>query len=669
MSNWRERILSEFAPGAARLTLVADPDGLLLDEDISAAVRGRGFALLEFDDPVAFRYAYESGFRSRWDRGEEADAEVVLRFAGSDLGALPYDLLQAGRRLSFSLAEMFPGLSPLVSAALDRADFDALDAALAKRKPGALGDNASKDFVLRHVFGIEPERIETAADLLGMLLRRHCRGLRVPALLDERLIAALRRRGGFAEWPLEAVVGGREAFFAFLQERWPVFLDRMAGAGKAGEGAPRRFEFPGPADLPFDHDDVSVFIDNLFREGFLQAAAHERGAALSGTRFALGVRRDERAERERRLDGLAERMDAAEAAAPAEDAGHEDWLHFARTWAELGALVAEADADLPQGARRRLELLRERVDGALAVWLGKRYAGLSNLPPAPPVMLHHAPRFMAGQIEDGGEDKAALVVVDGLALQQWIVVRGELARQRPRLRFRESAVFAWIPTVTSVSRQALFAGQPPLHFAESIRTTDKEPALWRRFWEERGMRRGEVGYVKGLGGGGSLERAAEMLARPGLRVAGLVVDMVDRIAHGMRLGMAGMHNQARQWAAQPFLAQLVDLLLGNGFGVWLTSDHGNIEAVGCGRPAEGAAAEMRGERARIYDDALLRGRVKERFPEAVAWPPVGLPEDFLPLLAGGRTAFTRRGERTVGHGGASLEEIAVPLARIESGEA
>ena len=43
--------------------------------------------------------------------------------------------------------------------------------------------------------------------------------------------------------------------------------------------------------------------------------------------------------------------------------------------------------------------------------------------------------------------------------------------------------------------------------------------------------------------------------------AGLVVNTVDRIAHGMKLGIAGMHNQARQWAAQPFLAELVDLLL------------------------------------------------------------------------------------------------------------
>ena len=83
---------------------------------------------------------------------------------------------------------------------------------------------------------------------------------------------------------------------------------------------------------------------------------------------------------------------------------------------------------------------------------------------------------------------------------------------------------------------------------------------------------------------------------------GLVVDAVDKIMHGMALGQSGMHNQVRQWAGQGFLAALLDLLIDNGFAVFLTSDHGNIETTGCGRPREGAAADLRGERVRVYPD-------------------------------------------------------------------
>ena len=105
-----------------RLTIVADPDGLLLEEGILEGIRQRGFDLIPFDDHIAFRYAYESKFRSRWDRGEQTDLVVVLRSSDSDLSALPFDLLQAGRRLSFNLGDIFPHLSYPVVAALDRSD-------------------------------------------------------------------------------------------------------------------------------------------------------------------------------------------------------------------------------------------------------------------------------------------------------------------------------------------------------------------------------------------------------------------------------------------------------------------------------------------------------------------------------------------------------------------
>jgi len=87
-----------------------------------------------------------------------------------------------------------------------------------------------------------------------------------------------------------------------------------------------------------------------------------------------------------------------------------------------------------------------------------------------------------------------------------------------------------------------------------------------------------------------------------MRVVGLVVDKSEWMMHGMELGTAGMHNQVRQWTTQGYMAQLLDLLLDHGFQVTITADHGNIEAVGFGRPTEGAVADLRGERVRIYPD-------------------------------------------------------------------
>ena len=155
------------------------------------------------------------------------------------------------------------------------------------------------------------------------------------------------------------------------------------------------------------------------------------------------------------------------------------------------------------------------------------------------------------------------------------------------------------------------------------------------------------------------------VSRPDIRALGLVVDKVDKIMHGMELGAAGMLNQVRQWTEEGFLAGLLDVLFDGDFAVFLTADHGNIVAEGHGRPAEGVIADLRGERVRVYSDSILRSRVKGRFPRAIEWPALGLPEHYLALLAPARTAFVREGKRIVGHGGISLEEVVVPMIQIE----
>ena len=209
MDDWRDRILKEFTAKVAPLTLVADPDGLLLEESLLEAIRERGFEILPFEDSVAFRFAYESRFRSRRDRGETADLVVVVRAENHQLATLPHDLLCAGRQLSFGLGELFPGLSYPVVAALDHGHLTALHRARMRHGADRLGDDATKDFALLHVFDIAPTLIRQPPDLLRVLLRKHHQNQRLPRILEERLIHLLRRGGGFESWPVEKIVPDR----------------------------------------------------------------------------------------------------------------------------------------------------------------------------------------------------------------------------------------------------------------------------------------------------------------------------------------------------------------------------------------------------------------------------------------------------------------------------
>ena len=660
MSSWRDAILNDFVPNVSKLTLVADPDCLLTEEKLALELRGRGFDLIEFSDPVEFRYAYESKYRSIWDRGEHTDLVVVLRLQDAELESLPYDLLQAGRKLSFNLGDLFPNLSYPVIEKLDRSLLDSLFEAQRKSPTDRMGDNATKDFILRHVFGIAAELIANEVELLRALLRLHYSKLQLPLMLAERLIQVLKGHDGIKVWPLSEIVPDDGAFFAFLQERWPLFLSRLGSANQVREDSPENgLKYPGPDRLPFDHQDIKVYIDNLFLEGKLTPVEATDIEVDAGSWVRSGIATSGTDNDALRISRL---FDLVEKELPTAEARYSDWTAFALKWAELSSLVHCGNSTEYQ---TRLREIGDALNTIFAAWLADHYSSLINLPPTNPAMLHHVPRRLARDIEDSGNSRAALIVVDGLALDQWVTIRQLLQKQDANLVMRESATFAWIPTLTSVSRQSIFSGKPPLYFPSSINSTNSEEKLWKQFWEGHGLSRLDVAYQRGLGDGdaaGVLDSAIH----PGkTKVVGLVVDKVDKIMHGMQLGSAGMHNQIKQWCHAGFLSALVGQLLDYGYEVWLTADHGNIQCDGKGRPSEGVIAETRGERVRVYPTPEVRAQVAGAFPFAYEWQPVGLPADYFPLVAGGRDAFVNPGDAIVGHGGVAIEEVIVPLVKFE----
>ena len=533
MSSWQDEVVRSLQVSTRRLTLAADPDGLLLEERMLQRIEELGFDLIPFDDHVAFRFAFESRYRSLPERGGDTFPRILIRVSAPDPSALPFDLLEGGHRLSFSLGRLFPELSYPVVATLDRAHFDALFAAQQLDPPTKrLGDRETRGYVLRHVFGVAPETIDREEDLLRFLLRRHYRGLRMPAAFDAHLAASLARRHRFRDWPLARIIPDREAFFAFLQERWPPFLDRMTASAIVRESPPSagyEVRIQGPVHVAFDDDDVRIYVDKLFQEGVLKPVPHPKSQRLAGSWAMVGVRTDPAADRARRIRGL---LQTVQETVPGEGVGHREWLAFARRWAALRALEGDVAG---AGAHARMtasyDEVRERIDESFAAWLATHYSTLHNHPPVPPVMLHHVPRLLARRVARGRDQKVALVLIDGLALDQWVVVREALALQRPEFRFRESAVFAWIPTLTSVSRQACFAGRPPFYFSSGISSTSGEPAAWRRFWVDEGLVPGAVRFEKKLRDNDDVARVADAVSGSGVRAVALVVDVVDQIIH------------------------------------------------------------------------------------------------------------------------------------------
>ena len=215
-----------------------------------------------------------------------------------------------------------------------------------------------------------------------------------------------------------------------------------------------------------------------------------------------------------------------------------------------------------------------------------------------------------------------------------------------------------------MSRQALFSGLKPREFPQSIETTAKEPALWTRFWQDHGLRADNVFYKKGVNRTEDLDALENDLCDAHLLIAGIVVNTVDDFVHGSVLGKRGITSQIEAWVESGFVHLLLTLLLKKGFSVYLTSNHGNHEAIGQGRPNQGVASELRGERVRVYNSEILAEHSIASMPEAFRLNLAGLPLDYLPMFAAGDSAFVTKGERTVAHGGMSIDELIVPFIKV-----
>lgn len=647
MANWRDTILKNFKPKISRLTLVADPDGLLTEEGMLTAIKGRGFELIPFDDPIAFRFAYESQYRSRWDQGQNTDLVVVLRSAEQQLNKLPFDLLKAGRPLTFALHHLFPKLNYPVIAGLDRAYLDAVDEAYQKHDGDQLTERETKDFVLMQCFSIVPKLIKKPVDLLKVLLSLHSRKVRLPNFLVEYLLESLTKDATFETWPLAEIIPGRESFLRFLQDEWNAFVTAEANPSVS-------------CRVPFGHEDVRAYIDTFFLEGLLTPVEQENAAMLPAW-AQIGVKHDPRADALRRFRGLSQRF---EAELPTADVSHREWQQAAQRWAELVVLRWEWDESLEAADRTAWTELQASVEDAFGKWMMNRYGSLHNLPyHQQPVMVHQISRFMAVERTRKKIGKIALLVLDGLAFDQWLLLKKHLEACDKLWRFQESTAFAWVPTLTSVTRQSIFAGEPPLYFPDSLATTSKEKNHWLRFWEDQGVQRTSVDLVTSLEGPND-PKLDIALGNARLTVLGIVWNKVDDIMHGMQMQTAGMHNQVRLWASQGHLQQLLLRLQQEGFVVYLTADHGNVTATGVGNPREGVLAETKGKRVRVYDRNEFLEEVASKFPDSLRWPNYGLPPARFVLLPGNLKAFTESGDAIVSHGGIALEEVMVPFVAI-----
>ena len=673
MSQWHQRILGSFTADLSRLWVACDPDGVLLDEKLLSELRARGFEVMSYDDPFGFRAEYEERYRAAWDVDEPAPfPALIVHLRHDNANDLPWDIVHYARpAVRLNLAELFPKLAygAVRQVELERLEilFDAHQTEL----QSARGESESKDFILEHVYQLTPRSIRTPVDFWREVLRLHFAGHALPEPFAEHVAVILSGRSLLVGHPVVEWLSSRSALLRVVQDAWYGYLEKLKLEGRrVSEPDPPPFgagETSAAIEIPFDHTDVRAIIDSMFLDGSLHPlAVSDVPTAMPGW-IKAGIVEDVWSQ-----FALAEKgIEALAAAVPEADAPHKLWGDFAKRYGEMLSRVHELSG---KDAGERMIAIRDRIkaiqvltDERLQAWIAAGHYADLILQPAikGPVMVHHVPRFLR-QRRSAGEAKVALLVFDGLAFDQWVRIREHLIANQQPLTFDESTAFAWLPTVTSVSRQALFSGLRPREFDDSIDHTNKEETLWKAYWQnEAGIAPNDVMYRRALHQVEQLDAIETEIASRRPKALGLVIDEVDERLHRER-SKEDVALWIGRWLDTGFVERLFAFLLGEGFSIYVTADHGNVDAVGIGRPNQGVIAETRGERVRVYRSEPLRAESAAAYPGTLALDIAGLPVNFKPLFAGRRSAFVPVGDQVVVHGGVSVEELIVPFVRVSN---
>jgi len=639
MNSWRDEIIRTITPLDSPIIIASDPDGLLRDEIINKILRDRGYEILFYEDSIIFRYLFETRYREQIKQNVLKLILVVDASENQLRDILPYDVLKKSRIAALSLAKIFPNLNYPIIKDRNTTELERLYQVYNNYRGEKIGERATYQYVLRVVYQIDPESILNQEDLLQNILEQKNKKITIPprflTYLKEQLSNKLLEIENYEKLLDE------EKFYKYIQESWNNLV--------------KNWNKQEIIDYQiFYNAKIRPYIINSFLENVLKPVPVEN-VNIYPRWMHPGLEDPTTQSITSKIEKLLERLDIL---LQSTNFDHRDWQQIASIWAETIINKIKIEDNLIENLKTRITETQNSIDKQFTTWILENYQSLYSLRLRNPVSVSHVSDHLARAIK---EKKIALLVIDGMSIDQYITLREGIERQKPgKYNFTYHAIYSALPTITSVSRQALFSGMPPALFEESILATNREERGWIRYWKDYGIK---AVYKTGL----ILQKVNEIEDLQSLlseKIVGIVINFLDKTMHGETLGTWGVHQAIMKWLEAGFFIDLVDSLFKNGFEIYLTSDHGNIEAEGIGDLREGCLPISRGSRVRIYENKIFAEKALEKFPEAIITPEKDTESKLHYLYAPDRKAFTNDRIMKVTHGGISIEEVIVPFVRI-----
>lgn len=246
------------------------------------------------------------------------------------------------------------------------------------------------------------------------------------------------------------------------------------------------------------------------------------------------------------------------------------------------------------------------------------------------------------------QEKTALVCFDCMGYAEWFLLKEFLKGQN--WEFEDTAVFTLLPSLTSISRSAIFQGNADVYSLKypSRKTEAKAFANYFRNKETKYFTEDdEITLDKLLG----------------YDYISLLYNFFDELSHSAQFPP---NNESKELYFKSLLAYLekstviqdFKTLIENDFQIYICSDHGSIVAKGNGKRIEKY----------LSDDFAKRGVVVNKGnEELINERMINIPfvEDKILVLPEGRTMFANKSQIEVNHGGTTVEEMVVPYIKLK----
>lgn len=247
------------------------------------------------------------------------------------------------------------------------------------------------------------------------------------------------------------------------------------------------------------------------------------------------------------------------------------------------------------------------------------------------------------------EEKVALIVVDGLAYWQYYLLREHLSKKG--IETAESPILAWLPTITMLSRQAIFRGRVPER--EYKQNPANERKLWYEYWRDRGLSNYCIQYLR--------DNEEFAINEGTTRLAYVTVEMDEKMHSST--DYKDLLSLTENWC--PRITEKFETLRRMGFTIYLTSDHGSVLSHGWQPISQIDKVFLykdgsRGKRHLMYN----REEEKKDFEQKHSGEIELLSRDLW-LAIRSDDCFEREGVQIITHGGSHFMEVLVPFVTIK----